>query len=308
MQHKWRYYGLVFLVWVSHAAFTYNPASASVAAERYHLSQAVIILLIATVDLPLLICWLLAATGWLYLYKYVATLPKATDHHRGYQLILAGISVLILSLIVPSFVAAFHSHFIDAELGPMHTWISTYLGLIFPLVGFILASLGSRHLLESLKLNAEPLAKSLTALIPMTVFTIFYLGLIFTNPVRSVSSDPALPATYYMPDILIILTIVLPVIATWAFGFRTVLNLEQYSHYVAPGQKPALVNIYNGALAIVGGIILQQVISSLGSSRATGLNLGLTLTIVYVLLFIIGIGYGFIARGAKQLATGKAPQ
>ncbi len=266
------------------------------------------LLVIASVQLPFLVCWLFAATGWLYFRQYVSSLPGNAADRRGYRLLLWGLLVLILGLIVPSLIRAVYANYAGVEPGPVHTWVRTYSTLIFPLIGFFLASVGSAQLLESLKLKVEPWYKSMTAIIPMAVFAVFYLSLIFTNPARQISSNPAIPATYYLPDLAIILTIVIPVIATWAFGFRMVLNLEHYSHYVDPQHKPALINIYNGALTIIGSVILQQVLASLGPSRLTGLNLGLILTLVYILLLVIGIGYALIARGAKQLAVAGAPK
>jgi len=308
MKYKWLYYGAAFLVWLAYSAATFSPGSLADTAQKYHLPMFGVILIFASIELPFLICWLFGTAGWLYFRAYVHTMPDNTAHRRGYRLVLAGLAILVLGLIVPSIISTLYARFVDAQPGPIRTWISTYTGIIFPLIGFFVASLGSRRLLESLKLKAEPWLKSPTAVVPIVVFAAFYLGLIFTNPGRQLPTAPGLTATYYLPDILIILTIVLPVVATWAFGFRMVLNLEHYSHYVAPDHKPALANIYNGVLVIIGSIILQQVIASLGSSRLTGLNLGLILIIIYLLLIIIAVGYGLIARSARQLVTSQVPE
>ncbi len=303
LKHKWRYYLLAVAIWFIYFIATYNPARTAASVQKYHLSAPAVVALIISLLLPIFICWMFAFSGWFYLRVYAKSISSSVPDYQGYRLLGISLSVLALSLLAPAVVTALYDRLMGGQITALRTWVNTYTALIFPLAAFFLASLGSRHLLASLKLKPEPWIKSLAAIIPMLVFAIFYLGLIFTNPARQISTIPGLQPTYYLPDFMIVLTIVIPVIATWAFGFRTALNLEHYSHYVSPDQKPALVNIYNGLLAIIGSVILEQVISSLGTSRLTNLNLSLILAIIYVLLAIIVVGYALIARGAKQLAA-----
>ncbi len=301
MKRKWQY-GLALAVWLVYLVLSYNPAQNAASAAKYHLSSLVLIILSASLSLPFLVCWLLGVAGWSYLREYTHRLSGGVDQ-KGYQNILRGLTILIIGLMLPAFISSLYVHYSGSATGPVRTWVTTYSNLIFPLVGFSLMYLGSRQLLQSLQLKTTPWAKFTTVLIPISVFAIFYVSMVFSNPARQTSADPSLPATYFLPDVLIVLTIVVPVIVTWGMGLLMALNLENYSHYVRSHQKPGLVSIYNGSLAIIGGTILSQALASLGSTRLSALNLALILLLVYVLLVTIGIGYGLIARGAKRLAA-----
>jgi hypothetical protein len=307
MSNKWRYYVLTVAVWLGYVVLAYVPANYIKAAEMYQTTPMVIGLLVASLQIPILACWLLAVAGWFYFRQYVRSLPPSAVSRPGYRLLLGALLALVLAVILPTLINTLTARLVGGGPTPWRTIMNTYITIGLPLIAFWLASLGSTRLIESVKQTARSWLRSAVVLVPIVVFGAFYITLIFTNPSRQVSANPAIPATYYLPDILIVLTIIVPVIATWAMGLQFVLNLERYSHYVAPGRKAAFISIYNGALAIIGSVVLQQVISSLGSTRATGLNIAVILALVYILLLIIAVGYAFIAHGAKQLAAAGPP-
>jgi len=301
MKRRKLFIGLILVVWLIYLCFSLlTPQGAS--AAKYHLSDIAIIIIKISFALPFLLCWLLALTGWLHFKSYILKQNEGLEH-KGFALIARGLGILLTGLIVPSVASTIYSYVNHSAVqGPVWIRINNYVNIGFPFIGFLLMFLGSAQLMKQLKLRAANWSKILTVLVPVALFSIFYISLILTNPTRQVSSDPTIPATYYLSDILIFATVVLPVVITWWLGLLLALNLEQFSHHTKLTHKPALVNLYNGILVIVGATILTQALSSLGGTRFSSVNIVLLLLLIYILLGIIALGYALIARGAKKLA------
>jgi hypothetical protein len=301
MKQRRLFIWLVLVVWLVYLVFSLlTPQAAS--ATRYHLTDTVVNIIKVTFALPFLLCWLFALSGWLHFRAYIRKQSEGLEH-KGFAMIARGLYVLLIGLIVPTVASTIYAYFNNSSTqGAAWTIINNYINIAFPFAGFLLMFLGSIQLMKQLKLRAATWSKVLTVLVPVVLFSIFYVALIFTNPGRQTSPDPTIPATYFVSDTLIIITIILPVVITWGMGLLLALNLEQFSHHTAISHKPALITLYNGVLVIVGAAILSQALSSLGGSRFSSLNLGFILLLVYLLLGVIGLGYALIARGAKKLA------
>jgi hypothetical protein len=212
-----------------------------------------------------------------------------------------GLLVLFGSLVIPTMIRAVYLFFAHDSRGAGWNVFNNYMGIFFPLLSFFLMFLGSVQIARHIQPKVTRLAKATTVLLPVALFSVFYLFMIFTNPIRQISSDPTVPATYFLSDGMIVSTIVLPVIVTWLLGLLLVVNLEHYSHFSKTINRPALVSFYNGIIIIVAITILSQVLSSLGSNRFSHLSLGVLLILVYALLGLVTFGFGLIAHGARKL-------
>lgn len=301
MKKKWQYFAIVLVIWLVYAGFSlYTPQP--VTSSKYHLSTTTLNLIIITFEVPFFVCWIYAVAGWRHFCEYINKHPDNLEK-KGFMKISRGMLILIIGLIVPTVLSTVYLYF-NRHASENSTWVivSNYINILFPLMGFFWMFRGSLQLMDSIKVKIASWSKIITVLIPVTLFTIFYVALIFTNPARRDSSDPSVLATYFISDKLIVLTIILPVVLTWVEGLLLALNIEQFSNHAPLKLKSALVNFYNGLLIIVGAAILSQALSSLGNARFSKLNLGLILFMIYFLLLIIAVGYGLIARGAKKLA------
>ena len=299
LKSKWRFTTLIVLTWGIYCLISLiTPHNESV--SKYHISPIAFSLLIVSILLPYLICWLYAISGWLHLKEFTENLPSGTER-SGFTRITLGLLVLVTSLIVPTLIQAAYMYLSHNSSSPGWNIFSNYMGILFPLVGSLLMYLGSVQITKHIQPKITRLAKATTVLFPVVLFSIFYIFMIFTNPTRQTSADPSVMPTYFLPDGMIIATIVVPVITTWLLGLLLVLNLEHYSHYSKVVDRPALVNFYNGIVILVGVTILSQVLSSLGSGRLNNLGLGLALILIYVLLGIMAFGFGLLAHGAKKL-------
>ncbi len=296
---KFRLIAVIILIWGLYCGVTLlTPQDPSV--NRFNISPITLNLVIISVTIPYLICWLFAALGWFHIREF--TRKKSAGLERdGFAKIKWGLLALVASLIVPTVVQVAYRYIAHDTAGASWNIFYNYLGIFFPLVGFLLMFIGSAQIVSKITPKITWLSRTTTALFPVALFSVFYLFMVFANPSRQVSSDPSVEPTYFLPDPMIIGTIILPVVATWFFGLLMVLNLQHYSHYSKTIYRPGLVSFYNGVIVIVAITMLTQVLASLGGSRLSNLNLGAILAIVYIFLGILAAGYGLIAHGAKKL-------
>ena len=287
---------VLWLIYCAISLLTPLPTSTN----QYHLSLLVIKLITVTFLVPLLICWVFAVSGWLRFLDFTRRLPEGTQK-RGFFMITLGLLVLALDLIIPSMISAFYGFFRGDMTNATWVVINSYIGIILPLLSFALMYIGSSQLVGRTDQKIPFFSKVITAIMPATLFAIFYIYMIFTNPARQFSHDPAIRPTYYLPDLLIIVTSIVPVVASWVLGLLLVLNLEHYSHHTRSVNRRALISFYNGIVIIVASTILVQALKSLGSGRFQDTNLGLILVMLYALLGLITFGFGLIAHGAKRL-------
>lgn len=298
--HKLRLIALVVLLWGLYCGITLlTPQDPSVA-DRYNISPIMLNFIIVSVTLPYLVCWLFAALGWLYMREFTRKQPPGVER-SGFAKITWGLLALVASLVVPTVVRAVYTYIVNDTSSAGWNIVSNYLGIVFPLLGFLLMFIGSAQITSKITPKITWVAKATTAFFPVVMFSIFYLIMVFANPARQTSADPLVEPTYFLPDSLIISTIIVPVIATWFFGLLLVLNLQHYSHYSKKIYRPALASFYNGIIVIVATIILTQVLASLGDNRLNNLNLSAILVVLYVFLGLIALGFGLIAHGAKRL-------
>lgn len=300
LESRLRFAVLIVLLWGVYCGITLLTPQDPAAAERYQLSPVTFNLLLVSVSLPYLVCWLFGLFGWLHLREFAREQPRGAER-AGFTKIAYGLLALVASLVVPTLVSAVYRYISHDSTSAGWNIFSNYMGIFFPLLGFLLMFLGSMQIVSPITPKVTRLAKVTTVFFPVALFSVFYLFMIFANPSRQTSLDPSIEPTYFLPDSMIIGTIILPVIATWFLGLLLVLNLEHYSHYSKTVNRPGLVSFYNGIIIIVAIMILSQVLASLGNGRLDNLNLGAILFIVYMFLGLLTLGFGLIARGAKRL-------
>ena len=301
LESRWRFTALILLLWGAYCGITLLTPQ-DPAAQKYQLSALSLNLLIVSVSLPYLICWLFATSGWLHLREFAHNQPRGPERD-GFTKIAYGLLALVASLVVPTLVRAVYVYISHNPTSAGWNIFNNYMGIFFPLLGFLLMFMGSLQIVSQITSKVTRIAKATTVFFPVVLFSIFYLFMIFANPTRQTSLDPSVQPTYFLPDNMIITTIILPVIATWFLGLLLVLNLEHYSHYSKTINRLGLVSFYNGIIIIVATTILTQVLASLGNSRFANLNLGVLLAIIYVFLGLLALGFGLIARGAKKLQS-----
>ncbi len=264
----------------------------------YHLSMVKLRLLQVTIILPIIIIWQVALYGSLKFKAYALQIFSSSDG-KHLNTISTGLLVLVASLVLSTLFASAEV-WISGKPRIFWTVFSNYVSAFGPLMAFYLIFRGSRKLASMV--DYKNVAKDRTkALIFMAPVIAVYVWLLFHNPSRSYSEDPTKVASYFLPDWLILSTLVVPFIATWFLGIMGAIQLRAY-HTHAQGiiYRRALASLANGIVAVIVSSLAIQLFTSLGPAIAAG-GLGQLLVLLYVLILIYAVGHIWILAGARRL-------
>src|SRR6185369_6202430 len=104
LESRWRFTALILLLWGAYCGITLLTPQ-DPAAQKYQLSALSLNLLIVSVSLPYLICWLFATSGLLHLREFAHNQPRGPERD-GFTKIAYGLLALVASLVVPTLVRA----------------------------------------------------------------------------------------------------------------------------------------------------------------------------------------------------------
>lgn len=263
----------------------------------HHLSEAMIILLTATI----LGLWLLTCSfglyAWLKLDAYAQLLPKGVER-RAYDQIAKGVWLLAYGLLVSSILTASKPFFAgNASLGAVVSQINYYIIVITPFLGFLYLRLGTKRLAVSTQAAMTLGTKLLTVGPPVVLLASFYIFLVATNsgPDAQALSDG--PLGFLMLPFNIAL-----VVSSWTMGLLAALNVERATHRGESAKNTqALVKLYNGILTMTGGFIILDALMSLGTTRLLSLPLEVTVLLLYIFIGVVALGFMIVSSGARAL-------
>jgi len=297
-----RYYlaaGLTSLIYICLTFFV--PRSPN---NAFHFSQLQIALLQITIIIPYAATWWFAAYGLSKLEKYIAF---AKEDNATIIMLLrsfrSGLLWIIVGTVLVALIGGIRSYFMtNTAVLPFFTIVTNYLYVFPQLIGFFLMYRGAMQLQASKEMSEHKHNSSLLTTIVVFFIASIYLYLMATNPTRQFSADRTIPATYFLPDILIVLTIALPILASWWFGFSAAFTLSDLIPYLTRAELfKGITRIAYGIWSIIFTSILIQALLSLGGTRLYSLGIGIILLIIYIFVILQGIGYLFIALGSKSL-------
>lgn len=294
-------YAAVVLSWIAYVVMT--TTAPTVAAQRsYGLFHWQVVALQITIAAAFLVTWLAAFYGARRIAEYQHALEEG-EHHRSFRMISAGLHVLAIGLVLTGLVSGARSS-LTGEAGSVRALTITlnYLYAFFPLAGFLLLRQGTLWLLPA------EVARTLRSIrVEVTVITVL-LGavmtyLVFTDPGRIAPAMPGGQATFYLPDALVLGTVMLPLVVAVAFGTLAVFNLYRYVERTAAViYEKTLPPFANGVFLVVASTVVLELLLMLGSARLQGLGLAGVLVAVYLFLGIQTTGYLLVARSAGRLA------
>lgn len=276
------------------------PPDASVL-TRYNLSPSQARFLSLSIAAPLIIIWTIALFGLISINRYATHIRKDKDG-RAFTTISRGLSVLVFSLPLVAFISSGLSYIArtSPEFTPKSVIVTNYITLATFFTAFFIIRKGA------MRLNSKIKNRDVSDNYRFWRFGLVALGLLFTymtlnNPARAVAPPGASRAVYYLPDWLIVITIIVPYIINWYLGMQSAYYIRQYSKRV-PGilYRVALGYISNGIGAVIlASILIRFLVSTTEFFNKAGLRL--LLFVVYLLLITMSIGYILIALGAKKL-------
>jgi len=258
--------------------------------------------------IPIFAIWYIAFYGFSSFKIYAEKIENYPDG-KGFSIIADGLVVIGLGLILTSFVSSAVSYFTTQNLGdvPRAVIVSNYVSVLVPLLAFTFIFVGARNLIKISKIKFS--AKNT---IPFYLLVII-LGVIFAwvaihNPAKDIEATATRHGLYYLPNYLIVITIVIPYIISWFLGIKAAFMLNYYKNKTKGIiYKRSLSYLSRGVILVVISEIATQFLNVFNNEINEQLNqhgasfLGPILLIIYVLLVLIAAGYVLIAMGAKEL-------
>ncbi len=138
------------------------------------------------------------------------------------------------------------------------------------------------------------------------IIGIIWVGLIFTNPTRQISSVANINPTFYISDFLILYTIILPTLCGWFFGITASFDLADISIQSSNLKlQRSFSQLVSGVWLLVLSFIVLFGILSVGAQRLLAVGLSGVLIIIYAFVFIILSAFGYTALSLKKLEKQK---
>lgn len=272
-----------------------TPVDAA-AMQRYHLSEPQLRLLGMTVSIPLAVIWLVALYGYTRFQAYSDTIAKAKEG-KAFKEITKGLMILALSLPATALASS-----ILRLITSDHTGLTgyavigrSYLPLIFQLLAFSLLASGSAKLVKLLKPKVTRTIAD-WVIIGLIAAASLFAYLIVARPFGGTVAD-----NYSLPAWVVVLTLVIPFLFAWYKGGLAIYQLYLYQRRVnGPLYRRIVADLVAGLSTITIIAILIQALVSV-TEKLNRLDFTPLLTLVYALVFLYAIGFGLVARGARQL-------
>lgn len=294
---KHRYFWAFVLLMAIYITLVLMLPSDPAILKKYEISQTQSRWLNLTIVVPIFIVYFVAFYGFQRFRSYALSIKK-TREGKPLLLLSTGLAVLAFSLPVGSIIGLVINYlrFQHTDLLPIATILRNYSSLAFQLVAFWYIVRGAQGLLSTLKNKQPAPPRPLLALLGPIVLASIFTWLITTQP-----HDEATRSTYYLPNIIVILTIAIPFVYIWCKGMQAAYNLYVYrSHVRGLLYKRAIDYLAQGIMVIIALSIFLQLFMAL-SGQVNRLDLTPLLLIAYVLVALYALGYGLVARGAKKL-------
>ena len=287
------YYGLLLLAWAFYAYFTFQ-SSALKTVQGLGFTPLEVDVVVLAIIIPYGVIWFIGLYGALSLRSYVQTILNTPDG-GAFARIDVGLFILVLSVVVPSFLGAILTASTSMpELVVPLTLVINYSYTILPFIAFGIIYVGTIGLTKLVKRGPLSLLQRSVFLIPLVAFAVLYFWLTFTIP--------NVTTVYHLPDILIMFTLLVPALLAWVFGILASVNMGFYRREVQGIiYKRSAALLVKGVLTLTVGHIFYLVISSLGPYLSS-VGTGALLAIIYLFLAVLGLGYLFVAQGAKRLS------
>jgi hypothetical protein len=297
------YYGLLAVSVLAYLGMVLFLAADSISLARYKIDATQLRMLSLTIVVPSFAIWFAAFYSFIHVGKYTDKITSGTDG-VGFSYLTRGLMVLAISMPINAVIARLLSYWVQEDMISQSaaTIITTHLSLIFTLISFMLLCFGAKYLAGTVKKVSVPRSQIIAVAVGLAILSVLYIIATLMNPSRTVPMLPAVTATYYLADPLIIVTIVIPYILLWGFGFYATLYLNFYRRNIGGKiYKQALRKLYIGFFIVIMTTVFLQFLTAAGTI-ISGWALGAILLLLYVLLAVIAIGYVYIALGAKDLA------
>ena len=295
---KAKYYSAILAALiVLYIGLSLLPAPDKHALVQYHLSPLNARILSTTIVLPVIAIWIVAMYGFIKLKEYSELIKKSPDG-KAFNTMSLGVLLLAIGSPITAVLSSLSVLLVRQHPSwqPTLTILNNYIGLILMAFGLYYIARGAEQLVALVRKKPSAREQHYLVLLFITLSS-FYSYFIITRPIHSELEQ----RVYYMPNVLILLTLAIPYLYFW---YRGLLGAYHLYHY----QKHVEGKIYKGSLGWVAAGIATIIVSSILvrllvtiSARINRLSLTPLLLIIYGFLLVAALGYILIAMGAKRL-------
>ncbi len=281
-------------------AETLSVAPDKAALVKYSLTSTQFTWIVLSFSLPYVVIWFIALVGYLRFRSYTEVIKNSKDG-SAFSTISKGLLLLSLWLPVAAALSAVATRLYTdhPSYTPTMVILVNYLNIAMLLPAFLIINRGARKLLSTVKPTANAISQRSALL--FICFSALYVMITLEDRARHAPTHSVSLASYYLPDWLIIITIVIPRLVMWFLGVQAVENIYLYGKKTKGKiYKLALKNVAVGIGVVIIATITLRCIQSL-SSPIGELSLSLVLLLYYILITALGIGYVLIYKGTKQL-------
>lgn len=268
---------------------------------QFDLTAAQAKILKLLVLLPYVAIWFTAFWGFTRLKKYTQLIGRS-KHGKGLSKIADGLLVLAVGFPISALGSSISSYFrrYQPHLAAESTIISNYIDAAVGLVALTLIYKGAQFLVTLVKVKRSVFYEYLYLLV-FVLISVTFIYLTLTNPARQFPTAEAGRAAYYLPDLLLVTTIIIPYLYTWYAGLNSAYAVQLYRQNVK-GQiyKSALGYLASGLLFVILSRIALRYTASL-TTLTNSSSLQFLLVGIYLLMVITGTGFVLIAVGTRQL-------
>ena len=293
------FFGIAVLVY---AGLTFGTPPDPEALQRYNMTVLQSRLLSLTIVVPVALIWFLALFGYSVFRDYARSIRKGQDG-KAFGNIATGLSVLAVGLPVLT-IASTIARIItrnNEALIPASTVFSHYSNIAITLFAFWFIHKGAYQLQKLTK--EDPKGREWSLLLGVFIaLALTYVYLVLTNPARNTATAAFDgQSIFYLPDWLIVTTIILPYLYVWYMGLVSGFYVNYYQKKVGGViYRQSFRFLALGLIGVIIGSVLRQYLTA-SSNLFADLRLAPLLILVYTLLIAIAIGYVFIAIGARKL-------
>jgi hypothetical protein len=268
--------------------------------QNYRLDSVQYHILLFAVELPLAITWFVAFYGYYKLNQYAHTINRSSEE-AGFKHLAAGCKWLAWGLVFPAIYALIVNAIANSYPGFLPTAIisTNYLDLIFQVIALtVIANGASSLVVHGGRVRTTANGVRLLMLLLVTL-GVGYCFLIF----RQLGSHSATSADnqYYLPEWLIVFTVIIPYIFAWFTGFLAAYEISVHSRHVKGLiYRRGLRWISIGLTLVITGSFGSQYIHAI-TPRTGHVSLSYDLVFVYMFYIIIFFGFALVSLGAYHL-------
>jgi len=246
---------------------------------------------------------------WLIGTFCVVTLADATrvvtEKRTSFRRIALGVLAMVVGSMVGSNAAALRSVFVgQAEIIKTLTFIYNYSYALSTLVAAALFFSGS-----GLLAGGDAKVKiwkgwNVIGYVGLVLLMAAHVWLVFTNPDRHVTSPADGIVAYYLPDIVVAVTIVLPYLLAYTLVLFSAFRSAKY--FLNSGgivYKDASRQFVTGQILAMLGIFILQFLLSLGPTRSASLGLFGSLGVVLSYEAFQSAGFLALAFGIRKISA-----